>query len=125
IGKLYGDYLGITSIGMLFLLPVIFAAVRTGIYPAIFIALVSFVCWDIFFVPPVLQLTASDPRHLITFLVFLLVAYTAGNMTELLRSRAREALQRESQTRALYELARELPAAAEMRGLGQHVVNQT
>jgi len=124
-GKLYGDYLGISSIGMLFLLPVIFAAVRTGIYPAIFIALISFVCWDIFFIPPVLLLTASDPRHLITFLVFLLVAYTAGNMTELLRSRAREALQRESQTRALYELARELSAAAEMSGLGQHVVNQT
>lgn len=124
-GKQYGDYLGITNIGMLYLLPVILASVRAGVYPSVFIALVSVVCWDVFFVPPVLQLMVSDPRHLITFLVFLLVAYSTGNMTELLRCRAREAIQRESQTRVLYELARGLSAAAELSGLVQQVVNQT
>jgi len=75
VGNLYIDYLGLTNIGMLYLLPVVFASARMGVTPSVFVALVSVFCWDIFFVPPILQLAVSDPRQLITFLVFMLVAY--------------------------------------------------
>ncbi|HCF49547.1 MAG TPA: histidine kinase [Syntrophomonas sp.] len=125
IGKLYSDYLGLTNIGMLYLLPVIFAASRLGVRQSLFIALVSVLCWDVLFMPPILNLAVSDTRHLITFLVFMMVAYTTGNMSDLLRCRAQEATQREKQTRVLYELARGLSAAADLDMLVSQVVKQT
>ncbi len=124
LGKLYSDYLGLANIGMLFLLPVVFASTRMGIIQSIAVALVSVVCFDVFFVPPIMHIQVNDPRHLITFLVFMLVAYTTGNMTELLRYRMKEAIQRENQTRVLYELARDLSAVADLNTLARQVVGQ-
>ncbi|MEQ8200583.1 MAG: ATP-binding protein [Syntrophomonadaceae bacterium] len=124
-GKLWGDDMGLTNILMLYMLPVIFASVRMGVKPSIFIALVSVLCWDVFFVPPVLNLTVSDPRQLITLLVFMLVAYATGSMSDRLRDRIREAVQRENRTRILYETARGLAAVTEMNVLAQQVVSQT
>lgn len=124
LGKLYSDYLGLTNIGMLFLLPVVLVSTRMGILPSIAVALASVLCFDMFFVPPLMHLRVNDPRHLITFLVFMLVAYTTGNMADLLRYRMREALQRENQTRVLYELARDLSAVADLNTLARQVVAQ-
>lgn len=124
VGRQYSDYLGLTNIGMLFLLPVVFASTRMGVVQSIAVALVSVLSFDIFFVPPIMHLRVNDPRHLITFLVFMLVAYTTGNMAELLRFRMKEALQREHQTRILYELARDLSAVCDLSTLARQVVGQ-
>lgn len=124
LGQLYGDYLGITNIGMLYLLPVVFASARLGVVQSIIVALSGVLCLDIFFVPPVLHLTVKDPRHLITFIVFMVVAYTTGNMADMLRYRMGEAINRENRTRTLYELARGLSAVADHELLARKVVSQ-
>ncbi len=125
VGKRWGDSIGLTNVLMLYMLPLIFASVRMGVKPSIFIALASVLCWDVFFVPPVLNLTVSDPRHLITFLVFILVAYTTGSMSERLRDQINEAVQRENRTRVLYETARGFSGVTDMNALVQQVVIQT
>ncbi|HWP96899.1 MAG TPA: DUF4118 domain-containing protein [Syntrophomonadaceae bacterium] len=123
LGNIFVDDLGLTNIGMLFLLPVLFASVRLGLTPAILAALVSMLAFDIFFVPPILRLTVSDVRYLITFAAYLLVAVTTGSMADRLRLRMQDAIHRETRTRALYDLARELSAVTDMDLLARKVVD--
>jgi len=123
LGKRYGDYLGVTNMGMLYLLPVVFASVRLGVVPSVIIALVSAVSFDMFFVPPLFTLSVNDARYLITFAVFMVVAFTTGNIADHLRFRMKEALHRETRTRALYNLARGLSAVTDMDLLARKVVD--
>lgn len=123
IGNLYGNYLGLTNIGMLYLLPVVFTSAFLGLVPSIITALVSVLSFDIFFVPPILHLAIYDARHLITFAVFMIVAFTTGNIADQLRLRIKEAIHRENRTKALYDLARELSAVTDPDILSRIVVS--
>ncbi|HEX6828970.1 MAG TPA: DUF4118 domain-containing protein, partial [Burkholderiales bacterium] len=105
------DRLDLANIVMLFLLAVLFAAVKFGRGPAIFAAFLSVACFDFFFVPPRLTLAVSDVQYLLTFGVMLAVALTIGHLTSGLSFQAAVAQSRERRTRALYEMARELSAA--------------
>ena len=123
IGKLYGSYLGTTNIGMLYLLPVVFASARLGMVPSIIVTIASVLSFDLLFVPPFFRLAVNDARYLITFTVFLVVNLTTGNIAERLRLRVRESIHREAITKALYDLARELSAVTNLELLADKVVN--
>lgn len=123
IGKLYGNDLGLTNIGMLYLLPVVFTSASLGLIPSIIIAIISVLSFDILFVPPVFKLAVNDFRYLITFAVFMIVAFTTGNMADRLRLRMREAIHRETRTKALYDLAKILSAVTDLETLSNIVVN--
>lgn len=122
-GKAYGAQLGLVNIGMLYLLPVVYASVRLGAAPSIIIALTSAFSFDIFFNPVLLHLSVFNMGYLITVIVFIVVAITTGSMADRLRSRMREAVHRETRTRALYDLARGLSAVADMKVLATEVVH--
>jgi len=122
LGKYYGHYLGLTNIGMLYLLPVVFAAAVLGLAPSIAVAVVSVVLFDVLFVPPVFRLAVDDARYLISFAVFIVVAWTTGSMADNLRLRMREAINRESRTKDLYDLAKGLSALADIKLLADMVV---
>ncbi len=122
IGQRFGGYLGTTNIGMLYLLPVILASSRLGVLPSIVVGLISVLSFDVFFVPPVLRVTVNDARYLITFVVFMGVAVTTGSMADRLRFRMKEAIHRETITRALYELARGLSTVSDLGELAKQVV---
>lgn len=123
IGKLYGTYIGLTNIGMLYLLPVVFASASLGLLPSVAVAVVSVVLFDMLFVPPVFRLAVDDARYLITFAVFMVVALTTGNMADRLRLRMREAIYRETITKALYDLAKGLTAVTDLGLLADKVVS--
>jgi K+-sensing histidine kinase KdpD len=61
-----------TNLVMLFLLVVVLAALRWGLGPAIFTAVVSVLAFDFFIVPPHLTLAVSDTQYLLTFLGLLI-----------------------------------------------------
>jgi len=124
VGKVYGNYLGLTNMCMLYLLPVIFASASLGVVPSIIVAFLSILSFDIFFVPPVLHLTVNEARYLITFTVFMIVAFTTGNIADRLRYRMKEAIHRETRTRALYDLASSLSAVTDLDLLASKVVSQ-
>lgn len=123
LGNLYGNYLGLTNIGMMYLLPVVYTSARLGTIPSAIIALINVFLLDVFFVPPIMHLTVYDIRYLITFAVFMIVAFTTGNIADRLRLRMREAIYRETRTKALYDLARRLSAVSDLKLLGTEVVS--
>ena len=57
---------------MLYLLGVIFAAVRLGRGPGVLLSFLSVAAFDFFFVPPRLSFSVSDTQYLLTFVVMLL-----------------------------------------------------
>ncbi|KDR34448.1 sensor histidine kinase [Caballeronia grimmiae] len=101
----------LTNLVMLYLLGVIFAAVRLGRGPGVLLSFVSVAAFDYFFVAPVMSFTVSDTQYLLTFAVMLLTSLTISHLTSSLRREARVASLRERRTGAMYAMTRELAAA--------------
>lgn len=91
----------IANISMLYLLVVIFAAVRYGSGPAVVASLLAFLSFDWFFVQPFHTFTVEDPAEWLALLMFLVTAGVTGQLTALLRARADEARRREHETATL------------------------
>jgi two-component system sensor histidine kinase KdpD len=104
-------YFELANIVMVFLLGVVFTAVKVGRGPAVLAAFLSVALFDFFFVAPHLSFAVSDFQYVLTFAVMLAVALIIGQLTAGLRYQAKVAQQRENRARSLYELARELSGA--------------
>ncbi|MCO4863458.1 DUF4118 domain-containing protein [Cupriavidus sp. WGlv3] len=111
LSALARPWFDLVNIAMLFLLAVAGVALRHGRTAGAFAALVAVGAFDFFFVPPQLSFAVSDVQYLVTFLVMLAVGLVIGQLTAGLREQARVSVQRETDARTLYELARELSAA--------------
>ncbi|MBP5997218.1 MAG: DUF4118 domain-containing protein [Azonexus sp.] len=101
-------YLDLANIVMLFLLTVLLVAVTLGRGAAVLAAVLNVLLFDIFFVPPRFSLAVSNIQYVVTFAVMLATGLIAGQLAAGLKLKAQEARQREQETRALYEVARQL-----------------
>ncbi len=122
LGKILQPSFDIINILVLYLLPVLISAVRWGLGPSFFAALLGVLAFDFFFVPPALSFEVSDVRYVLTFAVFLLVALVTGTMATRLRTDAESARDRERRTAALYALSREIAAQTDLQKVLQTVV---
>jgi two-component system sensor histidine kinase KdpD len=111
LAALVFPYLDLANIVMVFLLGVVIAALRLGRGPAIAAAVVSVVCFDVFFVPPYFSLAVDDAQYLVTLAVMLVVGVTVAELMTRLRREAKVAVSREERALDLFALARELSGA--------------
>ncbi|MCU0973773.1 MAG: DUF4118 domain-containing protein, partial [Burkholderiales bacterium] len=111
VASLLFPFFELANIVMVFLLAVVFTALKLGRGPAVLAAFLSVGLFDFFFVAPQFSFAVSDVQYLLTFAVMLAVALVIGQLTAGLRYQARVAQQREKRARSLYELARELSGA--------------
>jgi two-component system sensor histidine kinase KdpD len=80
---------------IVFLLGVVVAALCAGRIMAIGTAVVSVAVIDFFFTVPYYSFVVADSRHVLTFVVFMVVAYVIGDLTERVRRARAEAQARE------------------------------
>lgn len=106
--------LDLANIVMLFLLAVVFVAVKYGRAPAAYAAVLAVALFDFFFVTPRFSFAVSDVQYLVTFAVMLAVGLIVGQLTANLRYQARVAASRESRARLLYEFSRDLSGALQV-----------
>lgn len=111
------------NIALLYLLPVLVSAVRWGLQPAIYGAVLGVMAFDYFFIPPIFSYSVSDLRYLISFGVFLAVAILTAGLATSLMHKTREATQRERITASLYGLSRKIAMVPDIHDVGQAVVN--
>jgi two-component system sensor histidine kinase KdpD len=97
-----------TNLVMVYLVAVLFAALRLGLVPALVAAGVSVIAFDVMFVPPRHSFTVHDTQYLITFLGLFLVGAVTSTLVSRLRAQTAEAQAREAQTAALLNLSRRL-----------------
>jgi two-component system sensor histidine kinase KdpD len=112
-GKLIGAFFEIDDVVLLYLLPVLMAAVRWGRTPSLFGSFLGVLAFDFFFTPP-LYTFAIDAKHLFTFAVFLIVGAAASAMATRVRDDLDKARQREKRTLALYGLSEKIASKADL-----------
>ncbi|WP_297914478.1 DUF4118 domain-containing protein [Thiomonas sp.] len=104
-------YFDLSNMVMLFLVGVVLTAWRLGRGPAVLAAFVNVLAFDFFYVPPRFSFGVSDVQYLFTFSVMLGVGLLIGHLTSGLRYQVRVANLRESRSRDLYALSRDLSGA--------------
>ncbi len=114
IGHLIISFFDIANVILLYLLPVLVAAVRWGRGPSLFASLLGVLAFDFFFVPPVFSFAVGDIKYLFTFAVFLLVGLVTGAMAMRVRDELEKTQQREKRTLALYALSEKIASKADL-----------
>lgn len=111
VASLLHERLDLTNLVMLYLLGVVFTAVRLGRGPGVLLSFLAVAAFDFFFVPPRMSFTVSDTQYVLTFLGMLLTSLVISHLTSSLTREATVAQRRERRTGAMYAMARELAAA--------------
>ncbi len=101
----------LSNVVMLFLVTVVFVALRLGRVAGAWAALMSVACLDFFFVEPRLSFAVSDTQYIFTFALMLAVALVTSQLAVRLRSEAKVAVAGERRASAVARVARDLSAA--------------
>lgn len=99
------DALGIVNITLLYLLLTLFAAVRYGVRYSFFTALLGVLLFDYFFIEPYYRFSIHDLRYALSFVIFLIVGYTAGRLSDSIKAKNSAVKTEETRFRRLYELS--------------------
>lgn len=111
VASVVSGRLDLTNLVMLYLLGVVFSAVRLGRGPGVLQSFLSVAAFDFFFVPPRMSFSVSDTQYLLTFFGMLLTSLVISHLASTLTRQASVAQRRERRTGAIYAMARELGAA--------------
>jgi len=96
----------VTSLGVVYVLPVLVLSVYWGLWLGLLTALASAAAFNFFHLPPVGRFTIADSRDWVGLLTFLGVALAASSIAELARARTAEAVDRRREADLAVELAR-------------------
>lgn len=107
----------IPNLFVVYLLPVMFAAVTWGWWSALVAAVLSFLAFDFFFVEPVGTFTVSNPDEWVSLVLFLAVAAVTSNLAARERFRREEARRRADEATLLYDLSRTLSGGGSQQAL--------
>jgi two-component system sensor histidine kinase KdpD len=102
---------------MLYLLGVVWVAARHSRRASAVAAALAVLAFDFFFVEPRLTFAVADTQYLLTFAVMLLVGLTISTLADRFKRQLAASRAREARTQALYALARDLAAAADLDSL--------
>src|SRR5438067_9188289 len=89
-----------TSLGVVYMLAVLFVAIRRGGLPAVATAFASVLALNFFFIPPRHRLTIADDHNVVALGVLLIAALVVGRLAVAARARAAEAAARAEQAAA-------------------------
>jgi two-component system sensor histidine kinase KdpD len=101
-----------TGLGVVYLLAVLFVAIRRSQVAALATAVLSVLTLNYFFIEPRHRLTISDSENVVALVVFLIAAVVVGRLALAARSRAVEAEERARLAKAREREAELLAAAA-------------
>jgi two-component system sensor histidine kinase KdpD len=96
----------IAAAGFMYLLVVVLAALRYGIWQATCISLIAVGCLNFFFIPPIFSFVVADNRDWIALLSFQVCALVVSRLSSRERKVARDADYQRIQMEKLFELSR-------------------
>lgn len=111
LSELLAPYLDLADQVMLYLAGVVYVALRHGLAPSVATVVASIFLFDLIFVPPRWGLNPLDKRHLLTFVVMLVVGLLISRLAAQAREQALLAQGRARRAQALNELSARLAVA--------------
>lgn len=97
-----------TTVALTFLLAVLWISANWGFWFAAFLAVLSTLAFNFFFLPPFGTFTIADPQNWVALFAFLLTAVIAGQLSERARREAMRANQRRTEIERLYSFSQSL-----------------
>jgi two-component system sensor histidine kinase KdpD len=76
--------------------------------PTLFVAVLSALVWNFFFIPPSFTFAVHEPADVILILIYLLTALVTGYLTSRIRSHERLLREREDRTNTLFEVSQDI-----------------
>lgn len=119
------DQLEQVNIALLYLLPILFSAIRWGRWPSYITALASVLAFDFLFTPPLRTFSVSDLHYLWSFIIFLVISFVIGGRTEMLKKEVQLTRQRETSVRTLYDFSRQIAAIIDVTQIAWTFVRHT
>ena len=111
------DHLDVPNVSLVFLIPVLAAAVRHGLAASLWAAVLSVLSFDYFFLPPVYHFTISDPADVVALVFFLVVALVTSALAGRAHAQARAAEREARTTAALYDFSRKVAGVLDLDDL--------
>ncbi len=115
---------GYQAVGLTDLFAVLLIAAYIGRGPALLVASLSAITWDVLFIPPRLRVTINRLEDLIVLVLYFFIAIFTGNLTARIRAQQQQARSSAERTLALYTLARETSTAVSMDDVLQTAIDQ-
>ncbi len=113
---------------MVYLLGVVFIAIRFGRGPSLFASFLGVAAFDFFFVQPYFSFSVSDSQYWVTFMAMLAVAIIISHLMANVRSQAKIASHRERRALVLYAMSRDMTAGQNeeeiLRSAVHHLYNE-
>jgi len=103
--------IGLAHGSIVYLIPVVIAATRWGIVPALAAAVCGVFASAYFFYPPAYSFRVKDPQEVIDLILFIFVAVAVSQLANRLKRQLEMARQREIDLRDLYAFSRRLAVA--------------
>lgn len=96
--------IGLLNAGLIFLLVTFTLALLIGSGPAVLAAVLSFIAFNFFLIPPFQTFAIARGDHVLALLVYLGIAIVTGQLVARVRSRTEVAIREQRRTALLYEL---------------------
>ncbi len=109
----------VTNVGLLYMLPVMYAATRHGMRTGVITGMISALAYNFFFIPPVHTFTIQDPQNVMTLVVLILVALATSQLAARVQAQAELARRSARQNNALAGFARNLTGITDRAELGR------
>ncbi len=122
--KLFQVSLSIQVIILIYLLPVVLSARLWGLGPGILAALLAFLNFNYFFLPPYFSFTVAHPQDLLALIVFLVIAVVVSQLLGQDQQSLAAATAREREATQLYELTTALTGLLDEKDIAQAVANR-
>jgi two-component system sensor histidine kinase KdpD len=113
-----------TTAALTYLLVVLGAATLWGLPEAMVASILSMLCLDYYFLPPVPALGIDDPQNWVAWGAFLITSLVVGELSTRLKKRALEATQRQREIERMYALSCSLMQASAATALAQGIPGQ-
>ena len=97
-----------TTAALTFLIGVLVVSANWGLQPAVFMALISTLAFNYYFLPPIGTLTIADPQNWVALFAFLVTAIIASQLEERARREAQSANERRGEAERLYKFSQQL-----------------
>ncbi|MFO1081590.1 MAG: sensor histidine kinase KdpD [Reyranellaceae bacterium] len=117
VGRLIDSWIVLPNISLVYVVPVLIAAARHGLVPSLWVAGLSVLAFNFFFLPPLYQFTINDPANVVALVFFMFVAVLASALAARTRTQT-ESARREARTTAeLYAFSRKIAGVTDLYDL--------
>jgi two-component system sensor histidine kinase KdpD len=110
--------------GFAYLMAVLAVATSWGLLEATAASVAAMLCFNYFFLPPILNFTIADPQNWVALFAFLATSVIASQVSAHAKRRTREALDRQRDMERLYSLSRSILLTHTEDGVARQIARQ-